>query len=70
MTTETRCAHCRKRRIDPTWRPFCSERCRLFDLRNWLDGRYRVTGEPVTGVGETERGGGDASVANGDTDGN
>jgi endogenous inhibitor of DNA gyrase (YacG/DUF329 family) len=22
--------------------PFCSERCRLVDLGNWLDGRYRV----------------------------
>lgn len=22
--------------------PFCSERCRLVDLGNWLDERYRV----------------------------
>ena len=22
--------------------PFCSERCRLVDLGNWLDGRYRI----------------------------
>jgi uncharacterized protein len=27
--------------------PFCSERCRLIDLGNWLDGRYRIPGEPV-----------------------
>jgi endogenous inhibitor of DNA gyrase (YacG/DUF329 family) len=23
--------------------PFCSERCRLVDLGNWLDGRYRLS---------------------------
>ena len=27
--------------------PFCSGRCKLVDLGNWLDGRYRVPGEPV-----------------------
>jgi uncharacterized protein len=26
-------------------RPFCSSRCRLIDLGNWLGGRYRVPGE-------------------------
>ncbi len=31
----------------PTF-PFCCERCRLIDLGNWLDGNYRVAGEPVT----------------------
>jgi endogenous inhibitor of DNA gyrase (YacG/DUF329 family) len=25
--------------------PFCSERCRLIDLGNWLDGKYHVPGE-------------------------
>ena len=25
--------------------PFCSERCRLVDLGNWLDGRYRVASQ-------------------------
>ena len=24
------------------FRPFCSERCKLIDLDNWLEGRYRV----------------------------
>ena len=28
-------------------RPFCSERCRLLDLGNWLDGRYAVPGQPL-----------------------
>jgi endogenous inhibitor of DNA gyrase (YacG/DUF329 family) len=30
------------------FRPFCSERCKLIDLDNWLEGRYRIpesTGE-------------------------
>jgi endogenous inhibitor of DNA gyrase (YacG/DUF329 family) len=26
-------------------RPFCSPRCRLVDLGNWLGGRYRIAGE-------------------------
>ncbi len=30
------------------FRPFCSERCKLIDLDNWLEGRYYIpetTGE-------------------------
>ncbi len=26
--------------------PFCSERCRLIDLRRWLDERYSIPVEP------------------------
>ena len=43
-----RCAcFCRRHPVDPAWRPFCSERCKLQDLARWADGRYRVAGEPV-----------------------
>ena len=28
------------------WRPFCSERCRLIDLGEWLDEEKRIPGEP------------------------
>jgi uncharacterized protein len=28
------------------FRPFCSERCKLIDLDNWLEGRYRVPAPP------------------------
>jgi endogenous inhibitor of DNA gyrase (YacG/DUF329 family) len=40
-----RCPICRK---SVTWegnpfRPFCSERCKLIDLDNWLAGRYRIS---------------------------
>ena len=24
------------------WRPFCSERCKLIDLGNWVSGRYAI----------------------------
>jgi len=27
-------------------RPFCSERCQLLDLGDWLDERYRIPGDP------------------------
>lgn len=36
------------------FRPFCSERCKLIDLDNWLAGRYRLSRPPRTGeVGES-----------------
>lgn len=28
------------------WRPFCSERCRLIDLGDWLDERHRISESP------------------------
>lgn len=28
------------------WRPFCSERCRLIDLGEWLEEEKRIAGEP------------------------
>ena len=34
--------------------PFCSERCRLIDLGNWLGGKYAVPGEPLHGDDETD----------------
>jgi uncharacterized protein len=39
------CVYCRRAAVDPAWRPFCSERCRLADLGKWLSGDYRVAGE-------------------------
>ncbi len=29
-----------------TFRPFCSERCRLIDLGDWAEGKYAVPVEP------------------------
>jgi endogenous inhibitor of DNA gyrase (YacG/DUF329 family) len=36
---------------DSIWRPFCSERCRLIDLGEWLDERHRIR-EPSDGFEE------------------
>ncbi len=30
---------------DNPFRPFCSERCKLLDLGDWLSGSYSVEGE-------------------------
>jgi endogenous inhibitor of DNA gyrase (YacG/DUF329 family) len=29
------------------FRPFCSERCKLIDLGEWADDKYRVAGEKI-----------------------
>jgi uncharacterized protein len=40
------CVFCHKQPVDPAWRPFCSERCKIQDLARWADGSYRVPGGP------------------------
>ncbi|MEJ2346640.1 MAG: DNA gyrase inhibitor YacG [Gammaproteobacteria bacterium] len=30
------------------WRPFCSERCKLIDLGEWIAERHGIPGEPHT----------------------
>ena len=42
------CVFCRIHPVDPAWRPFCSERCRLQDLARWVDGEYSLPGEGVS----------------------
>jgi endogenous inhibitor of DNA gyrase (YacG/DUF329 family) len=32
---------------DNPFRPFCSERCKLIDLSQWVSEEYRVPGKPV-----------------------
>ncbi len=44
------------------WRPFCSDRCRLIDIGEWLDEGHRIS-EPIqdgfdTDMPETEPDGG------------
>ena len=51
---ETVCVYCRERAAVPKWAPFCGERCKLLDLRNWVDGRYRVPGEEPVAAGEDD----------------
>ena len=44
--SESPCPICRAKVTDESpARPFCSPRCRLIDLGNWLGGRYRIAGE-------------------------
>jgi endogenous inhibitor of DNA gyrase (YacG/DUF329 family) len=47
-----RCPTC-KREIEWSdqfpYRPFCSDRCRLIDLGDWLSEKHAIAGEPVEG---------------------
>ena len=36
------------------FRPFCSERCKLLDLDNWLAGRYRLAATVTESAGAAE----------------
>ena len=42
MATRPVCAYCRQQPVDATWRPFCSERCKMIDLGAWAAEHYRV----------------------------
>jgi len=46
---------------DNPWRPFCSRRCKLIDLGDWLEERHVIPGEPVDG-GSGEPGSGSDSL--------
>jgi endogenous inhibitor of DNA gyrase (YacG/DUF329 family) len=48
------CVFCRIHPIDPAWRPFCSERCKLQDLARWIDGAYAVPDEGVADAEERD----------------
>jgi endogenous inhibitor of DNA gyrase (YacG/DUF329 family) len=42
----TRCPICKTALEEPEthpFRPFCSQRCKLADLDNWLSGAYRIS---------------------------
>ena len=49
------CPNCGKKKesVGNDTRPFCSERCKLLDLGNWIDGLYKI---PVVSVDEDEDG--------------
>lgn len=57
------CPRCKKEialRENP-FRPFCSERCRLLDLGNWISGAYRIP-EEESEVTEEEESGSDRDL--------
>jgi len=41
------CVYCRRHPVEPDWRPFCSERCKVQDLARWADEGYRVPADTV-----------------------
>ena len=48
------CPRCRREEevsADFSWRPFCSRRCKIIDLGNWLDEVYRIS-SPIEGEAE------------------
>lgn len=47
MPSRAICVRCRVNETQAGFAPFCSERCRLLDLAAWIDGDYRVPGDPV-----------------------
>lgn len=54
MTTTVACPTCGKPVAwtpDSTWRPFCSRRCRLIDLGDWLDESHRIS-DPTDAPGD------------------
>ena len=52
------CVYCRRQPVDPAWRPFCSERCKMADLGRWLAGGYSI---PVEDLPEEPEQDGEAS---------
>ena len=45
MKKKVKCPTCGKEiewSAEHPWRPFCSERCRLIDLGEWANERYRI----------------------------
>jgi endogenous inhibitor of DNA gyrase (YacG/DUF329 family) len=48
MARSTPCVYCRQHPAVPAYRPFCSERCKMADLGQWLSGGYAVAGTPAT----------------------
>jgi endogenous inhibitor of DNA gyrase (YacG/DUF329 family) len=54
MSQQPLCVFCRRHAVEPAWRPFCSERCKLQDLARWADGTYRIAAEPVDDSEETD----------------
>ena len=48
--TEVACPTCGKAvawTVAAKWRPFCSERCRMIDLGEWLNEEKRIPGDPA-----------------------
>lgn len=48
MPSSPLCVYCRRRAQEAPYRPFCSDRCKMADLGQWLGGAYAVPGESAS----------------------
>jgi endogenous inhibitor of DNA gyrase (YacG/DUF329 family) len=59
VTREVACPTCGKPvlwTVASQWRPFCSERCRLIDLGEWIDESRRIPAEDEQPMDDAMRG--------------
>jgi endogenous inhibitor of DNA gyrase (YacG/DUF329 family) len=52
MVTVVKCPQCGRRvpwSPDSSYRPFCSDRCRLIDLGAWLTEQHRIPDDSIEG---------------------
>ncbi len=57
MTLKVPCPHCQKEVIwqsESTFRPFCSERCRMIDLGDWAEENHKISQAPQGATPLTE----------------
>lgn len=48
---KTKCPNCNKTvDLKNQNRPFCSDRCKLIDFGDWIDGNYRITENQYTDI--------------------
>ena len=50
MSKTVKCPTCQKQvewKTTSTFRPFCSERCRLIDLGEWASEKHAIADEPI-----------------------
>jgi endogenous inhibitor of DNA gyrase (YacG/DUF329 family) len=55
MTAIVKCPHCGRSlewSVANTWRPFCSERCKLIDLGAWFKEGHAIPGEPALDIAD------------------
>jgi len=48
MKKAIKCPECGKATeysLENQYRPFCSQRCRLIDLGEWIEGKYKINSE-------------------------
>jgi endogenous inhibitor of DNA gyrase (YacG/DUF329 family) len=58
MTKTVACPNCGKPvswRPESKWRPFCSDRCRLIDLGEWIEEHHRISDPTDEGYTPQER---------------